>query len=388
MKPKCFYDVVIEVAIIRPGPIQGDMVHPYLARRAGREKVTYFHADLEPILKPILERTLGVPLFQEQMLKIAMVVADFSGDEAEELRRALSFHRSQERMEKVSVKLRAAMTRKNIAPDAIEKIMQSITSFALYGFPESHAISFAILAYGSAYLKVHRAAEFYASLLNNQPMGFYSSATLVKDAHRHGVKMLPVAVDQSVWKCTVVSDDVVRLGFCVVNGLRQEHTEQLVRERERTAFQSIQDFKSRTQLTKEEMRHLGGIRCVELFLEASPRGDVAGGRTDVSRSAHKRVLFHAGWQKKKFTIKPDDDARARESRLRHYESDDRPAPDEIAARKFAGYLARDGPRARATWRDRADCWERYLPSTPRDRERICLYQSRRRNRSFECNCCT
>ena len=264
MKPKCFYDVVIEVAIIRPGPIQGDMVHPYLARRAGREKVTYFHADLEPILKPILERTLGVPLFQEQMLKIAMVAADFSGDEAEELRRALSFHRSQERMEKVSVKLRAAMTRNNIALDAIEKIMQSITSFALYGFPESHAISFAILAYGSAYLKVHRAAEFYASLLNNQPMGFYSSATLVKDAHRHGVKMLPVAVDQSVWKCTVVSDDAVRLGFCVVNGLRQEHAEQLVRERECTAFQSIDDFKRRTQLTKEEMRtlaELGALNC-------------------------------------------------------------------------------------------------------------------------------
>src|SRR5207302_3473350 len=152
MKPKCFYDVVIEVAIIRPGPIQGDMVHPYLARRAGRENVTYF----DDRLKPILERTLGVPLFQEQMLKIAMVMADFSGDEAEELRRALSFHRSEERMNKVSVKLRTAMTRKNITPEVIDKIIQAITSFALYGFPESHAISFAIPAYGSAYLKVHR----------------------------------------------------------------------------------------------------------------------------------------------------------------------------------------------------------------------------------------
>src|SRR5437588_312449 len=145
MKPKCFYDVVIEVAIIRPGPIQGDMVHPYLARRAGREPVTYF----DPRLEPVLGRTLGVPLFQEQMLKIAMVMADFSGDEAEELRRALSFHRSEERMNKVSVKLRAAMERKGIAPDKIDKIIQSISSFALYGFPESHAISFAILAYGS-----------------------------------------------------------------------------------------------------------------------------------------------------------------------------------------------------------------------------------------------
>ncbi|MGZ5003364.1 MAG: DNA polymerase III subunit alpha, partial [Chthoniobacterales bacterium] len=195
MKPECFYDVVIEVAIIRPGPIQGDMVHPYLNRRAGREAITYF----DERLKPILERTLGVPLFQEQMLKIAMIMANFSGDEAEELRRALSFHRSQERMNKVSVKLRAAMERNGVAPDAIEKILQSISSFALYGFPESHAISFAILAYGSAYLKVHRAPEFYASLLNNQPMGFYSSATLVKDATRHGVKILPICVTQSDW---------------------------------------------------------------------------------------------------------------------------------------------------------------------------------------------
>src|SRR5438874_1430900 len=168
MKPKCFYDVVIEVAIIRPGPIQGDMVHPYLNRRAGREAITYF----DERLKPVLERTLGVPLFQEQMLKIAMIMADFSGNEAEELRRALSFHRSEERMRRVSVKLRAAMERNRVAPDVIEKILQSITSFALYGFPESHAISFAILAYGSAYLKAHRAPEFHVSLLNNQPMGF------------------------------------------------------------------------------------------------------------------------------------------------------------------------------------------------------------------------
>src|SRR5207247_6142033 len=131
---------------------------------------------------------------QEQMLKIAMVVADFAGNEAEELRRALSFYRSEERMQKVSVKLRAAMEQKDIAPDKIDKIIQSISSFALYRFPESHAISFAILAYGSAYLKVHRAAEFYVSLLNNQPMGFYTPATIVKDAQRHGVKILPVCM--------------------------------------------------------------------------------------------------------------------------------------------------------------------------------------------------
>jgi error-prone DNA polymerase len=260
MKPKCFYDVVIEVAIIRPGPIQGDMVHPYLARRAGKESVTYF----DERLKPVLERTLGVPLFQEQMLKIAMIMADFSGAEAEELRRAISFHRSPERMEKVSVKLRAGMEKNGVAPEVIVKIIQSISSFALYGFPESHAISFAILAYGSAYLKVHRAAEFYACLLNNQPMGFYAPATIVKDAHRHGIRMRPVCAATSEWHCVVESDEVVRLGFCVVNGLRQEHAEALVRQR---PFASLTDLKRRTSLTKEELRTLAELGAFNCFAE-------------------------------------------------------------------------------------------------------------------------
>ena len=263
MKPKCFYDVVIEVAIIRPGPIQGDMVHPYLNRRAGREKITYF----DERLKPVLERTLGVPLFQEQMLKIAMIMADFSGSEAEELRRALSFHRSEERMKKVSVKLRAGMERNNVAPAVIEKILQSITSFALYGFPESHAISFAILAYGSAYLKVHRAPEFYASLLNNQPMGFYTPATIVKDAQRHGTRILPVCARESNWVCTVLSDDTVRLGFCIVNGMRKEHGEALVAEREREPFTSLDDFKRRVELSKEELRTLAELGALNCFAE-------------------------------------------------------------------------------------------------------------------------
>ncbi|HEY2123951.1 MAG TPA: error-prone DNA polymerase, partial [Chthoniobacterales bacterium] len=263
MKPKCFYDVVIEVALIRPGPIQGDMVHPYLARRAGREEVTYFDARLEPIL----QRTLGVPLFQEQMLKIAMVMADFSGDEAEELRRALSFHRSEERMNKVSLKLRAAMLRKKVAPEVIDKIIQAIGSFALYGFPESHAISFAILAYGSAYLKVHRAPEFYASLLNNQPMGFYTPATIVKDAHRHGVKMKPVCVAQSQWRCTVVSDNTVQLGFCVVNGMREEHAEEIIQLRGERPFDSIEDFKRRIRLAKEELRTLAELGALNGFAD-------------------------------------------------------------------------------------------------------------------------
>jgi len=263
MQPKCFYDVVIEVAIIRPGPIQGDMVHPYLARRAGRQPVTYF----DPRLEPVLGRTLGVPLFQEQMLKIAMIMADFSGKEAEELRRALSFHRSEERMQKVCAKLRAAMERKDIGPDKIDKIIQSISSFALYGFPESHAISFAILAYGSAYLKVHRAPEFYASLLNNQPMGFYTPATIVKDAQRHGLKIKPVCVSQSDWRCTVVDDSTVRLGFCMVNGLRQEHAEKLVRQRQDRQFESLDDFKRRMPLSKDELRMLAELGALNCFAE-------------------------------------------------------------------------------------------------------------------------
>jgi len=239
------------------------MVHPYLARRAGREPPTYF----DPRLEPVLKRTLGVPLFQEQMLKIAMVMADFSGDEAEELRRALSFHRSEERMNKVCAKLRTAMEDKGVAPDKIDKIVQSISSFALYGFPESHAISFAILAYGSAYLKVHRAPEFYASLLNNQPMGFYTPATIVKDAQRHGLKIKPVCVSQSDWRCTVVDDNTVRLGFCVVNGLRQEHAEELVRQRQTHQFASLDDFKRRLRISKDELRTLAELGALNCFVQ-------------------------------------------------------------------------------------------------------------------------
>ena len=299
MKPKCFYDVVIEVAIIRPGPIQGDMVHPYLDRRAGREPVTYF----DPRLEPILERTLGVPLFQEQMLKIAMIMADFSGAEAEELRRALSFHRSVERMEKVSVKLRAGMEKNGVAPEVIEKIIQAISSFALYGFPESHAISFAILAYGSAYLKVHRAAEFYASLLNNQPMGFYAPATIVKDARRHGIRMRPVCVAASEWRCAVESDESVRLGFCVVNGLRQEHAEELVRQRASKCLLLAGRFQAAGLPNEGGTADAGGIGSAQLFGGASTGGAVASGRDAAQRSAGERTRLAcsirrlAGWSR-------------------------------------------------------------------------------------------
>ncbi|MCP5116269.1 MAG: error-prone DNA polymerase, partial [bacterium] len=169
LKPARFYDIVVEVAIIRPGPIVGKMVHPYLRRRQGLEPVRYTHPSLEPVLK----RTLGVPLFQEQLLRMAMEVAGFSGGEAEELRRAFGFKHSERKMEEVEIKLRKGMERNGIAGEAQDEIVRSITSFALYGFPESHAASFALISYASAYLKCHYLAAFMAAILNNQPMGFY-----------------------------------------------------------------------------------------------------------------------------------------------------------------------------------------------------------------------
>ncbi|HEV3209111.1 MAG TPA: error-prone DNA polymerase [Chthoniobacterales bacterium] len=252
MKPREFYDLVIEVAIIRPGPIQGHLMHPYLARREGIEAVTY----LDPRLTPVLERTLGVPLFQEQMLKIAMVMANFSGDEAEELRRALSYHRSQERMQRVETKLRSALRANGVKDEVAEKILAAITSFALYGFPESHAISFALITYASSWLKVHRPAEFFVGLLNNQPMGFYSPATLIKDAQRGNLKIRSVSITHSEWLCTVESDQSIRLGFCLTRGINEIRVQQMVKTRKERSFTSIQDFRQRTFFERDELRIL------------------------------------------------------------------------------------------------------------------------------------
>src|SRR5258707_5894259 len=270
--PKRFYDVVVQVAIIRPGPIVGQMVNPFLLRRQGREEVTYPH----PSLEPVLARTLGVPLFQEQLLRIAMIAANFSGGEAEDLRRAMGFKRSQARMREIEAKLRAGMTRNGISPKAQEEIILSITSFALYGFPESHAASFALIAYASAYLKCHYLAAFTAALLNNQPMGFYSPATITKDAQRHGLKILPVDVMRSEWMCsleTVASCQLpvasktlaagmpaLRLGLRYVRGLREEAGQALVRERKVAPFISIQDLTRRVpELRKDELSTLAEI---------------------------------------------------------------------------------------------------------------------------------
>src|SRR5436853_1306074 len=276
LRPTKFYDIVVQVAIIRPGPIVGNMVNPYLERRLGRAPVKYAHPSLEPVLK----RTLGVPLFQEQLLKMAMTCAGFSGGEAEELRRAMGFKRSEQRMRDIEIKLRRGMTAKGINRQTQDEIVHSIASFALYGFPESHAASFALLAYASAYLKCHYLAAFTAALLNNQPMGFYSPATIVKDAERHGLRIRPIDVTRSDWPCTLeVAPSFracpersegsagaglkpgatgrkicVRLGMRYVKGLREEAAQAIVRERAHGPFRSIDDLARRVpELRKPEL---------------------------------------------------------------------------------------------------------------------------------------
>jgi error-prone DNA polymerase len=267
MLPVKFYDLVVQVAIIRPGPIVGQMLNPYLQRRRGREDVTYQHPALEPILK----RTLGVPLFQEQILRMAMTVAGFTGGEAEELRRACSFKRSKERMREIEVKLRRGMEANGIRGDAQEQIVKSITSFALYGFPESHAASFALLAYFSGYLKCHYLAAFMAATLNNQPMGFYSAATLIKDAQRHGLRFRPIDVTRSGWRCAVEEDaggKWVRLGLNYVQGVRSEACFALLDARGKSPFESIGDLARRVpELRKDELRKLARVGALNFIKE-------------------------------------------------------------------------------------------------------------------------
>ena len=264
--PTKFYDLVTQVALIRPGPITGEMTSPYLKRRQGKEPVTYPHESLIPVLK----RTLGVPLFQEQLLKLAMICANFTGGQAEELRRALGSKRSQQRMREIEAKLRAGMTTNNIPQPTQDQIVKFISSFALYGFPESHAASFALIAYASAFLKVRYLAAFTAALLNNWPMGFYHPATIVKDAQRHGLPVHPVDITCSNWNCTLEngsdnpdSDPVpiaLRMGFRYVRSLQQSAAEALVRARHQSPFASVEDLAHRVpQLTRDNLAILATI---------------------------------------------------------------------------------------------------------------------------------
>ena len=329
LRPQKFYDIVVQVAIIRPGPIVGNMVNPYLERRLGRAPVRYAHPDLEPVLK----RTLGVPLFQEQLLKMAMICADFTGGEAEELRRAMGFKRSEQRMKEIERKLRRGMTRKGISGKVQEEIVEQIASFALYGFPESHAASFALIAYASAYLKCHYLGAFTAATLNNQPMGFYQPFTIIKDAQRHGLKVLPVDVMKSNWECTVeraetarwgdggtggrgdtetrgrgdagtldiehwtldkntqhptphTLNPALRLGLLCVKGLREDAGRAIVRARNERPFTSVDDLHRRVpELRKDELRKLAAVGALNRIEDIGGRvlGVGGGKRSEVRR---------------------------------------------------------------------------------------------------------
>jgi len=252
LKPVCFYDLVIQVAIIRPGPIQGDMIHPFLRRRNKMEPVTYPHPTLEPILK----RTMGVPLFQEQGMRMAIETANFTPGEADALRRAMGHKRSHERMAQIYPKLVDGMIANGIARPVAEQLFHMLEGFADYGFPESHAASFALLAYASAYVKCHEPAIFCAAILNVQPMGFYSTEVLVNDARRHDVIVKPIAVNASEWWSFVEDDGALRLGFHLVRGLGEAQREALQAALRDGYFEDILDFVRRTKLGREALENL------------------------------------------------------------------------------------------------------------------------------------
>jgi error-prone DNA polymerase len=275
-RPRTFYDLVVQVGLVRPGPIVGDMVHPYLRRRAGREPVRYPH----PSLQPILERTLGVPLFQEQIMRVAMVAAGFTGGQADELRRAMDSKRSQEKMQRLLLQLRQGMEKNGISGAAADEIIQAIAAFAAYGFPESHAISFAYLTYASAYLKAHHPSVFYASLLNAWPMGFYHPSTLVKDAQRHGVRVRAIDVNASSWECTLEASETagahraVRLGLRYVRGLSRAAAEELLQARGERPFCDIGDVRRRCPtLSAADMQTLAAIGAFSTLQGAPSRRD-------------------------------------------------------------------------------------------------------------------
>jgi error-prone DNA polymerase len=276
--PTRFYDLVIQVGIIRPGPIAGKMASPYFERRNGRQPVEYAH----PSLEPILARTLGVPIFQEQLLRVAMVAAGFSGGEAEELRRAMGSKRSVERMKAIVDKLRSGMSERGIVGKPQDDIVQAITSFALYGFPESHAASFALIAYASAYLKAHHPTAFYLGLLNAWPMGFYHPATLVKDAQRRGVEIRPIDVQRSGLQCRWEDREIpegardprtgkappvgaLRLGFRFVRGLRSRAALSIEREQAIAPFADPEDLTRRCDLHEDELRVLASVGALTPF---------------------------------------------------------------------------------------------------------------------------
>ena len=306
LKPKHFYDLVIEIAIVRPGPIQGDMVHPYLRRRSGREPIDYPN----DAVRKVLERTCGVPIFQEQVMQLAVVAADFTPGEADQLRRAMAAWRRKGGLEPFQKKLMDGMRKNGIPAEFAERIYRQILGFGEYGFPESHSVSFALLAYVSAWLKRHEPAAFLAALLNSQPMGFYTPSQLVQDARRHGVEVRPVDVCSSEWDCTLettpaaalppllveegknpsppckggvpvaqaeggVVQPAVRLGFRLVQGLSQAGAERIVAARRNSAFDNVENLARRAELNRHDLKCLAAAGAFEAL------------------SGHRR---HAYWQ--------------------------------------------------------------------------------------------
>jgi error-prone DNA polymerase len=266
IRPRCFYDVVVSIAIVRPGPIQGNIVHPYLRRRRGLEEVTYLHPSIEPILK----RTLGVPLFQEQGMRLAIVAAGFTASQADQLRRVMSHKRSVERMAKVCVQLAEGMRANGLSEEAVETITFQLKAFANYGFPESHAASFALLVFASAYMKYYYAPEFYCAILNAQPMGFYSPATLIRDAIRHNVEVRPVDLAHSYWDCTLEDkpDEMpaLRIGLRYVLGLGPKAKVALERAWNTGGrFSSLEDVCKRSGLREKDLQRLAQAGAFESF---------------------------------------------------------------------------------------------------------------------------
>ncbi|MFV8819552.1 error-prone DNA polymerase [Haliea sp. E17] len=273
LKPACFYDLVIQVAIVRPGPIQGDMVHPYLRRRQGQEAVSYPSDDI----RCVLESTLGVPIFQEQVIKLAMVAAGFSGGEADQLRRAIANWGRNSKLLTFEQKLTQGMIERGYDADFARRLFDQIKGFAGYGFPESHSASFALLAYVSAWLKRHHPAAFYTGLLNSQPMGFYSPSQLVQDARRHGVVVLPVDANLSEWEHQLLEhttptapaagdfppgNHAIRLGLCLVRGLSREGALRLVEARAQAPFRQVSDLRRRAHLDKRDMEALADANAL------------------------------------------------------------------------------------------------------------------------------
>jgi error-prone DNA polymerase len=284
LRPSVFYDLVVQVAIIRPGPIQGDMVHPYLRRRWGQEKPIYPQPSPEhgppDELKQVLGRTLGVPLFQEQAMRVAIVAAGFTADEADKLRRAMATFKHTGGVSAYREKLIGGMVRRGYDPELAERVFKQIEGFGSYGFPESHAASFAHLAYASSWVKCHHPAVFAAALLNSQPMGFYAPAQIVGDARKHGVEVRPLDINASDWDSTLereltsADEHALRLGLRLASGLPEEEGRQIVKARRSgngAPFGSVEEVARRAGISR---------RAIEALAEADAFASLGHGRRD------------------------------------------------------------------------------------------------------------